>query len=64
VPERLLDCPEIKKSISQNVGKLLAVKNENEREKFEQENDRLCYELFGLSDDQRNEIEATLVSYS
>lgn len=60
VAKRLLDSPDIRLLITQNVGRLLATDNKEERLKLEEENNRLCYDLFDLTEDEIREIEATL----
>jgi len=60
VPKRLFDSPETALSIVRNVIRLLKTHKELERIKLERENDRLCYELFDLTENEVKEIEATL----
>ena len=64
VPKRLLNSPHRKLSISQNVGRLLATDNKDERLSLEEENSRLCYDLFDLTGNEILEIEATLSARS
>jgi len=64
VPKRLLQSPAARLLIAQNVGKLLAADGDDDRLKFEEENDRLCYELFDLTEDEIREIGATLSTRS
>jgi len=64
VPKRLLDSSDIRSLIAQNVGRLPATDKKDERLKLEVQNNRLCYELFDLRDDEVKEIEATLSACS
>ena len=64
VPKRLLQFPAARLLIAQNVGKLLAADGDDDRLKLEEENDRLCYELFDLTEDEIREIGATLSTRS
>lgn len=60
VPKRLLDSPELRSLLARNVVGLLNTTNEAERVELEKENDRLCYELFDLTEEEIREIERTL----
>jgi len=64
VAKRLLNAPEVRLLMAQNVGRLLATDKKDERLKFEEENDRLCYELFDLKKDDIREIGVTLSACS
>lgn len=64
VAKRLLNSPDVRLLIAQNVGRLLATGKNDERLKLEEENDRLCYELFDLTEDEVKEIGATLSACS
>ena len=60
VAKRLLTDPDIRSLLARNVSNLLNTTNMAERAELEKENDRLCYELFGFTDDEIREIESTL----
>jgi len=60
VPKRLLESAELKSLVTRNVVRLLNAINEYERGQLENENDRLCYELFELTKKEIREIERTL----
>ena len=60
VPKRLMDSPELRSLLAWNVVRLLNTTNEGERAELEKENDRLCYELFDLTEEEIREIERTL----
>ncbi|PKL47967.1 MAG: hypothetical protein CVV39_04990 [Planctomycetes bacterium HGW-Planctomycetes-1] len=60
VAKRLLTDPDIRSLLARNVSNLLNTTNIAERAELEKENDRLCYELFGFTDDEIREIESTL----
>ena len=64
VPGRLLNSPDIRSSFARNIGRLLVTDKEDERIKLENENDRLCYGLFDLTEDDIGEIEETLTERS
>jgi SAM-dependent methyltransferase len=64
VAKRLLNSPDIRLLIAQNVGRLLATDKKDEWLKLEEENNRLCYDLFDLTEDEIREIEATLSTCS
>jgi adenine-specific DNA-methyltransferase len=60
VARQLLDSPDIRSSIANNVAGLLNTNDEAKRIKIENENDRLFYKLFDLTEDEIREIEETL----
>lgn len=64
IAKRLFDTPDIRSLIARNVARILNTSKEAERTKLEQENDRLCYKLFELTQGECSEIETTLSTYS
>jgi hypothetical protein len=64
VAKRLLDSSDIRLLIAENVARLLATDKKEERLKLEEENNRLCYELFDLTEEEVQEIGATLSTCS
>ncbi|OHB77621.1 MAG: hypothetical protein A2Z25_05820 [Planctomycetes bacterium RBG_16_55_9] len=64
LPKRLHDSPDTRLFVAQNVGRLLSTNKKDERLKLEEENDRLCCDLFDLTQDEIREIEATLFTCS
>ncbi|MBN2271567.1 MAG: hypothetical protein JXN61_13195, partial [Sedimentisphaerales bacterium] len=60
VPKRLLESAELRSLVVRNVVRLLNATHEDERGALENENDRLCYELFELTKREIGEIERTL----
>lgn len=64
IAKRLFSSPEISSAIVTNVARLLRTNVEEERVRLEKENDRLCYQLFNLTDDDIKEIESTLTVHS
>lgn len=64
VPSRLLNSSDLRLLIAQNVGRLLVTDKNDERMDLEEKNNRLCYELFNLTEVEVKEIEATLSAWS
>lgn len=64
VAGQLLNSSDIRLLIAQNVGRLLTADKNDERLKLEEENNRLCYELFDLAENEIQEIGATLSACS
>jgi len=60
VPKRLLDSPDSRSLLARNVVRLLSTDNETDRTELEKANDRFCYELFDLAEQEIEEIERTL----
>ena len=64
IPKQLFSSPELTSAIVTNVSRLLRTSVHEERVRLEKENDRLCYQLFDLTDDDIKEIESTLTVHS
>lgn len=64
IAKRLVDWPELRSSIAYHVTLLLNAGKKLDRTKLERENDRLCYKLFDLTEDEVGQIEATLSTCS
>ncbi|MBI5463786.1 MAG: hypothetical protein HY966_02380, partial [Ignavibacteriales bacterium] len=64
VAKRLFDSPKLSSALITNVSHLLQATANEERIRLEEENDRLCYKLFDLTDDDIQEIESTLSVHS
>jgi hypothetical protein len=64
IPKQLVKSSELSTSIATNVARLLSSNNDEHRKLLERENDRLCYELFDLTQDEIKEIEMTLSIHS
>ena len=64
IAKRLFSAPELTSAIVTNVSRLLRTNNDEERVRLEKENDRLCYQLFDLTNDDIKEIESTLTVHS
>lgn len=61
VPERLRSSSHLRSLLIRNVANLLDTSNESDRADFEKENDRICYELFDLTEEDVMEIEQKLL---
>lgn len=64
IADKLLHPSELRSKIIRNVARLLASNNADERKSLEEENDRLCYALFDLTQDDIAEIKRTLLIHS
>lgn len=64
VAKRLLNSPDLSSAIVTNVSRLLHTTDKATLVQFEKENDRLCYQLFDLTEDDIQEIESTLSIHS
>jgi len=64
VAKRLFNVPELSSAIVKNVSCLLTTTADVERIELEKENDRLCYQLFDLTEGEIQDIESTLSVHS
>jgi hypothetical protein len=64
IATRLFSSPELSSAIVANVSRLVRTNSDEERVVLEKENDRLCYRLFDLTEDDIKEIELTLSVHS
>jgi len=60
IAKRWFDSQDLRSAIIDTVSRLLSTTNENERAELEKENDRLCYRLFDLTDNEIEEVISTL----
>jgi adenine-specific DNA-methyltransferase len=60
VAKQLFDSPDLRSLLVDNVSHLLNTNDKTERIELEKENDRLCYRLFDLTEDEVKEIESIL----
>jgi len=64
ISKSFFDSPNLRAELIANVSRLINSNNDEERVQYEKENDKICYQLFDLSEDDIQEIELTLSIHS